>query len=128
MPLDPPITIQQGAMGISVSADGTVSVNMTGETVPTEVGKIQLANFINESGLKALGHNLFVPTVASGQPQLGNPGEDGRGTLLQGSYERSNVDIVTEMIGMIGAQRAYEINSKVITTADDMLRAATQMK
>jgi flagellar basal-body rod protein FlgG len=128
MPLDPPITIPQGAAGISIAADGTVSVAMPGETVPTEIGKIQLANFINESGLKALGHNLFVPTPASGQPQLGNPGEDGRGTLLQGSYERSNVDIVTEMIGMISAQRAYEINSKVITTADDMLRAATQMK
>jgi flagellar basal-body rod protein FlgG len=128
MPLDPPITIPQGAAGISIAADGTVNVSMPGEAVPTEVGKIQLASFINETGLKALGHNLFVPTVASGQPQLGNPGEDGRGTLLQGSYERSNVDIVTEMIGMISAQRAYEINSKVITTADDMLRAATQMK
>jgi flagellar basal-body rod protein FlgG len=71
---------------------------------------------------------LFLPTLASGDAQVGNPAEDGRGALLQGAFERSNVDIVSEMIGMISAQRAYEINSKVITTADEMLRAASQMK
>jgi len=128
MPLDPPITIPQNATGLTVASDGTVSASLSGEAIPVEIGKIQIASFINPTGLKALGHNLFVVTPASGEAQLGDPGTDGRGTLLQGSYERSNVDIVTEMIGMISAQRAYEINSKVITTADDMLRAATQMK
>jgi flagellar basal-body rod protein FlgG len=128
MPLDPPLTIPQNSTGVSIAADGTVSASMPGEAIPVEIGKIQIAGFVNPAGLKGLGHNLYLVTPASGEAQLGNPGEDGRGTLLQGSYERSNVDIVTEMIGMINAQRAYEINSKVITTADDMLRAATQMK
>jgi len=101
---------------------------MAEETDPVRVGDIMLANFINPAGLNAIGHNLFIESPASGEPQLGAPAEDGRGALLQGAYERSNVDIVAEMIGMISAQRAYEINSKVITTADEMLRAATQMK
>ena len=128
MPLDPPITIPQNATGVTIASDGTVSASLSGESIPVEIGKIQTAAFINPTGLKALGHNLFVVTPASGEAQLGDPVTDGRGTLLQGSYERSNVVIVTEMIGMISAQRAYEINSKVLTTADDMLRAATQMK
>ncbi len=128
LPLDPPISIPQGATGVTVAANGTVSVTMPGETAPTDVGQIQLATFINPAGLKAMGHNIFVPTNASGDAQLGEPGADGRGTLLQGALEQSNVDIVEEMVGMISAQRAYEINSKVITTADDMLRAATQMR
>ena len=126
--LDPPITIPQGATNVSIAANGKVSVTMPNSTDPVEIGQIQVATFLNPGGLKALGHNLFVKTLASGEPQLGNPGDEGRGTLLQGSYEQSNVDIVNEMIGMIGAQRGYEMNSKVISTADDMLRAATQMK
>jgi flagellar basal-body rod protein FlgG len=128
MPLDPPITIPTGATGIAIASDGTVSVTMSGETDPVEVGQINLATFINPAGLRAIGHNLFTETPASGEPQLGVPNEDGRGALLQGSFERSNVDIVAEMVGMISAQRAYEINSKVITTADEMLRAASQIK
>ena len=128
MPLDPPITIPAGATGVSIASNGAVSVVMSGETAPVEIGRIGLAGFINPTGLKALGHNLFVSTPASGEAQIGGPGEDGRGSLLQGSFERSNVDIVNEMIGMISAQRGYEINSKVITTADEMLRAASQMK
>jgi len=128
MPLDPPITIPTGTTSVSIAANGAVSATMAGQTAPVEIGSIGLAGFVNPAGLKALGHNLFVSTPASGEAQLGSPGEDGRGTLLQGSFERSNVDIVTEMIGMISAQRGYEINSKVITTADDMLRAASQMK
>jgi len=126
--LDPPITIPNGATNVSIASDGKVSVTMSGETTPVEIGQIQLATFLNPAGLKALGHNLFVKTLASGEPQQGTAGTDGRGTLLQGSFERSNVDIVSEMIGMISAQRGYEMNSKVIMTADDMLRAATQMK
>jgi flagellar basal-body rod protein FlgG len=128
MLLDPPITIPTGATNISIAANGKVSVTMPKETDPVEIGHIEVANFMNPGGLKALGHNLFVKTLASGEPQQGVPGDEGRGTLLQGSYERSNVDVVTEMIGMISAQRGYEMNSKVIMTADDMLRAATQMK
>jgi flagellar basal-body rod protein FlgG len=83
---------------------------------------------VNPAGLQAIGHNLLTATRASGEPQVGEPAADGRGALLQGAVEQSNVDIVEEMIGMISAQRSYEINSKVITTADDMLRAASQMK
>lgn len=128
LPLDPPLTIPPEATGVSISSTGTVSVTMPGETTPTDLGQLTIATFVNPAGLQATGHNLFVASPASGEANVGAPGEQGRGTLLQGSVERSNVDIVEEMVAMIGAQRAYEINSKVITTADDMLRAATQMK
>jgi flagellar basal-body rod protein FlgG len=87
-----------------------------------------IANFVNPAGLRSIGHNLFQATLASGEAQVGLPGEDGRGALLQGATEQSNVNIVDEMIGLISAQRAYEINSKVITTADQMLQAASQMR
>jgi len=127
-PLEPPITIPPDATNVSISATGMVSVTMPGQTTPSDVGQIQLTSFVNPAGLQAMGHNLLTPTKASGEPQTGEPGADGRGTLLQGAVEQSNVDIVEEMIGMISAQRSYEINSKVITTADDMLRAASQMK
>ncbi|HWA76098.1 MAG TPA: flagellar basal-body rod protein FlgG [Polyangiaceae bacterium] len=128
MPLDPPVTIPQGATNVAIAANGKVTCTLPGETAPAEVGQIQTASFINPAGLQAIGHNLLVPSSASGDAQVGDPGTDGRGALLQGATEQSNVDIVEEMIGMISAQRAYEINSKVITTADDMLRAATQMR
>lgn len=128
LPLDPPITIPPEATGISIAANGTISATMPGESTPTELGQLTIATFVNPAGLQATGHNLFVATPASGEASVGAPGDQGRGTLLQGSVERANVDIVEEMVAMIGAQRAYEINSKVITTADDMLRAATQMK
>jgi flagellar basal-body rod protein FlgG len=128
LPLDPPITIPPDALNVAISSNGTVSVTMPGQTTPSDVGQIQLANFVNPSGMQAMGHNLLTPTRASGEAQLGEPGADGRGTLMQGAVEQSNVDIVEEMIGLISAQRAYEINSKVITTADDMLRAATQLR
>ncbi len=127
-PLDPPITIPPDATNIAIASNGMVSVTLPGQTTSSDLGQIQLANFVNPAGLSAMGHNLLTPTKASGQPQVGEPGADGRGTLLQGATEQSNVDIVEEMIGMISAQRSYEINSKVITTADDMLRAASQMK
>jgi flagellar basal-body rod protein FlgG len=127
-PLDPPITIPPDASNVSIASNGTVSVSLPGQTTPSDIGQIQIANFVNPSGMQSVGHNLMTPTKASGDPQVGEPGSDGRGTLLQGAVEQSNVDIVEEMIGMISAQRSYEINSKVITTADDMLRAATQMR
>jgi flagellar basal-body rod protein FlgG len=127
-PLDPPITIPPDASNVSIASNGTVSVTLPGQTTASDVGQIQIANFVNPSGMSSVGHNLMTPTKASGDAQVGEPGTDGRGTILQGAVEQSNVDIVEEMIGMISAQRSYEINSKVITTADDMLRAATQMR
>ena len=128
LPLDPPVTIPQGATNITIASNGKVSVTLPGETNPADVGQIQTANFINPAGLQSIGHNLMIASAASGDAQVGEPGTDGRGALLQGATEQSNVDIVEEMVGMISAQRAYEINSKVITTADDMLRAATQIR
>ena len=128
LPLDPPITIPEGTVDISVGADGTVTATVGNESAPVELGKLTVATFVNPAGLRALGHNLLVATPASGEAQIGDPGSDGRGALLQGSLEQANVEIVEEMIGLIAAQRAYEINSKVITTADEMLRAATQLR
>lgn len=128
MPLDPPIIIPSDAIGISIAATGAVSVTTPGQPDPTEVGQILLASFTNPTGLRAQGHNLLQASAASGEAMVGEPASEGRGALLQGSVETANVDIVEEMIGMISAQRGYEINSKVITTADDMLRAVTQMR
>ncbi|HEY6557956.1 MAG TPA: flagellar basal-body rod protein FlgG [Polyangiaceae bacterium] len=128
MPLDPPITIPADATSVAIAANGTVSATLKGETAPVELGQLTTATFVNPAGLHAIGHNLLLASAASGEPQVGEPGSDGRGTLLQGSIEKANVDIVEEMIGLIAAQRSYEINSKVITTADEMLRAATQLR
>lgn len=127
-PLDPPINIPEGAISVSIAANGTVSAMLSGETSPSEVGQLQVATFVNPAGLQAIGHNLLIPSQSSGEAQVGEPGADGRGALLQGAIEQSNVDIVEEMIGLISAQRSYEINSKVITTADEMLRSASQMR
>lgn len=127
-PLEPPLNIPEGAISVSIAANGTVSAMLAGETNPSEIGQLQIATFINPAGLQSIGHNLLIPSQASGEAQLGEPGADGRGALLQGAIEQSNVDIVEEMIGLISAQRSYEINSKVITTADEMLRNAAQMK
>lgn len=128
MPLDPPILIPPDAVGVSVSSNGTVSVTTQGQPDPIDVGNINIATFANAGGLRATGHNLFMPTAASGEAMLGEPSMDGRGTLLQGSVEQANVNVVEEMIGMISAQRNYEINSKVISTADEMLQAVTQLR
>lgn len=126
--IDPPIMIPNDAVSMSIGADGTVSAVMSGQPAPVEMGQLTIATFINPAGLHAQGRNLFTATAASGEPQIGAPGLDGRGALLQGALERANVDVVEEMIGMISAQRAYEVNTKVVTTADEMLRSATQMK
>ncbi len=128
LPLDPPIILPADTVGISVSPTGVVSVTTPGQPMATEVGQLNLSSFANPAGLRAIGHNLLMPTSGSGEALTGEPGTEGRGTLLQGSVEQANVDVVEEMIGMISAQRNYEINSKVITTADDMLRAVTQMR
>jgi flagellar basal-body rod protein FlgG len=128
LPLDPPITIPEGTVDLMIGADGTVSATVGGESAPVELGKLTIATFVNPAGLRSIGHNLLTATPASGEPQVGDPAADGRGALLQGSLEQANVEIVEEMIGLIAAQRAYEINTKVITTADEMLRSATQLR
>lgn len=120
--LQPAITIPSGAQSVSIGQDGVVSVMEPGNTAPTQVGTIQLADFVNATGLQPLGQNLFQETVASGAPQLSNPGLNGVGTVMQGALETSNVNVVEEMVNMIETQRAYEINSKAIATSDKMLQ------
>ena len=128
LPLDPPITVPPDATNISIGADGTVSASTKTSPQPVQLGQIQLANFVNPAGLNSAGHNLYIATAASGEPMIGVAGLDGRGTLLQGTTEHANVEVVQEMIGLIAAQRNYEINSKVVSAADEMLRNATQMR
>ncbi|MGD0308299.1 MAG: flagellar basal-body rod protein FlgG [Acidobacteriota bacterium] len=125
--LDPQITIPQDQTGISIGADGTVSVIQAGQTTPQQVGKIEIAMFQNPAGLDSIGKNLFTPTQASGDAITGTPGENGLGTLLSGFQEQSNVSVVEEMVNMIVSQRAYEANSKVIHSADDMLSQANNI-
>jgi len=120
--LQPGLTIPANTQSITIGKDGTVSVQVAGNSAPTTLGSIQLVDFINPSGLSSLGGNLYVETAASGSPQSGAPGSDGRGTLIQGSLETSNVNVVEELVNMIETQRAYEINSKAISTSDEMLR------
>lgn len=127
-PLQPEITIPQDAEAINIGQDGTVSVLQPGNTTPTQLGQIQLVRFINPAGLKSIGRNLFMPTESSGEPILGIPGENGFGTIAQGYLEMSNVSVVEEMVNMIIAQRAYEINAKAIQTADEMLQMANNIK
>ena len=106
--------------------DGTVSVTLAGQSAATQIGQIQLANFINPPGLQPIGQNLLLQTAASGSPQTGSPGTNGVGTLSQGELESSNVNVVEELVNMIQTQRAYEMNSKAISTVDQMLQYATQ--
>jgi flagellar basal-body rod protein FlgG len=126
-PVEPEIIVPQDARSVNIGMDGTVSVQVGEESLPTPVGTIQLARFANPAGLSPLGKNLYVPTVASGNPIVENPGANGMGTLNQGFLELSNVSVVDEMINMIVAQRAYEINSKAIQTSDDMLQTANNI-
>ncbi len=122
------ISVPPEAQSISIAVDGTVSAKIPGETQAIELGKIQLATFVNPSGLEAQGGTLFKETTASGAAVLGAPGEGGAGTLRQGMLEVSNVNVVTEMIDLIAGQRAYEINSRVIKAADDMLGQTAQLR
>lgn len=120
--VQPAITIPSNATSVTIGSDGVVSVMTAGATAPTQVGSLQLADFINPAGLQPSGHNLFVETQASGSPQVGTPGLNGLGPVVQGSLETSNVNVVEEMVNMIETQRAYEMNSKAIATADQMLQ------
>jgi flagellar basal-body rod protein FlgG len=124
-PISPAITIPAGAQSVTIGTDGTVSVTVAGATKPTTVGQIQLANFINVEGLQPVGNNLLVESGASGAPTVGSPGVNGLGSVAQGSLETSNVNTVTELVNMISCQRAYEMNSKAITTTDAMLQFLT---
>jgi flagellar basal-body rod protein FlgG len=126
--IEPQIAIPQGATSIEVSADGTISVTMPNNTAPQQVGQLQLVRFINPAGLSSMGRNLLQETDASGAPTASNPGQDGAGTLVQRYLEMSNVQVVDEMVNMIVAQRAYEMNSKAITTSDEMLGIAAGLK
>jgi len=120
--LDPQITIPADALSITVGSDGIVSVTQPGQAQAQQIGNIQLATFPNPAGLKSIGKNLFLPTGSSGDAITGAPGENGIGTIVQGFLEQSNVSVVEEMVNMIAGQRAYEINSKVVKTADEMLQ------
>ncbi len=124
--VQPAITIPNGAQSVTIGADGTVSVQLANQTTPTTVGTLQLANFINPAGLQDLGGNLSVETASSGPPTIGTPGLSGLGTLIQGSVEGSNVDVVEELVNMIQTQEAYEMDSRAVQTTDQMLQYGTQ--
>jgi flagellar basal-body rod protein FlgG len=127
-PLVPEVTIPSDAISISINAQGEVYGYFNGEVEPELLGQFTLAGFTNEKGLEGIGSNLFTETEASGPPFIGTPGDDGLGTLRQGYLENSSVDAVREITELIEAQRAYELNSKVITAADQMLAATTQVR
>jgi len=124
--LQPAITIPQNTLTVTVGRDGTVSALVAGSATPTQVGNLQLTDFINPSGLQAMGSNLYLETASSGPAQQGTPGTNGFGGIEQGAIENSNVNIVEELVNMITAQRTYEMNSKVIQTADQMLQFVSQ--
>ncbi|MDE3038175.1 MAG: flagellar basal-body rod protein FlgG [Pseudomonadota bacterium] len=122
----PTITIPQNATSIAVDQSGEVSATIPGQTTPQILGQLQTVTFINEAGLQAKGNNLFAETAASASPIIGTPGNDGFGTIIEGFLESSNVNPVTELTNLIKAQRVYEMNSKVVTTTDQMLQALNQ--
>ncbi|MBK7843787.1 MAG: flagellar basal-body rod protein FlgG [Bdellovibrionales bacterium] len=126
--LQPEITIPPDASGVEINPDGTVQIILGTNTVPQNIGQIQLVNFVNPAGLKSIGRNLFFPSNASGLPQQGSPGQNGLGVLAQGQVETSNVNIVDEMVNMITAQRAYETSSKVVQASDQMLQYMNNLR
>lgn len=120
--IQPSITVPTNATSITIGDDGTISAKIPGTSTPIQVGNLQLADFVNASGLQPNGQNLFLESGASGAPQPGNPGLNGLGTVTQGFVESSNVNVVEELVNMIETQRAYEMNSKAISTTDQMLQ------
>jgi flagellar basal-body rod protein FlgG len=126
--LIPEITIPENATQVNIGTDGTISVKEAGSTEPVQIGKLELANFVNPAGLHSLGNNNFINTQASGDPIISTAGLDGLGQIRQGFVEMSNVQLVEEMTDLITGQRAYEANSKAITTSDEMLQTVNQLK
>ena len=122
MLLQPSLTVPADTVSFTVGSDGIVSALVAGNTAPTQIGTLQLADFINPTGIQPLGGNLYVETASSGSPQTGAPGQNGLGLMVQGSLESSNVNVVQELVDMIETQRAYEMNSKAISTTDQMLQ------
>lgn len=127
-PVQPGITIPQDATDISINANGEIQVKIDGQVAPQIVGQLELAIFFNDAGLEAIGENLLRETPASGNAQVGVPGSPGVGTILQGFLEISNVNAVSEITNLIQAQRAYEMNSRIITTSDEMMRTVSQLR
>jgi flagellar basal-body rod protein FlgG len=125
-PLQPDIRVPEGAQSVTIAADGKVSAMVAGQSEASEIGQIELARFANPAGLLPLGDNLYQATQASGEPQVGAAGAEGRGMIRQGALEGSNVNVVQELVDMIETQRAYEVNSKMIQATDEMLRNANQ--
>jgi flagellar basal-body rod protein FlgG len=126
--VQPDLTIPSNATSVTINAAGQVQATLDGQTTPQTIGTIQLAVFPNEAGLDAQGDNLFLQSAASGNPVTGSPGSPGFGSVLQGFVETSNVNVVTEITNLITAQRAYEMNSRVITTSDQMLSTLTNLR
>ena len=126
-PLSPPIQIQADVLSVTISRDGEVSVLRSGQSTPQAAGNIQVATFVNPGGLQSAGENLYVETASSGTPTPNTPGSNGAGLLSQGYVETSNVNVVEELVSMIQTQRAYEINSKAVSTSDQMLGRLTQL-
>lgn len=125
--VQPGITIPQNSSGITINAQGQVAATPAGTNTPTQIGQLELSTFVNKAGLQAIGDNLYLETPASGTPQNGTAGSSGYGDLLQGNLEQANVEAVSEISDLIAAQRAYEMNAKVISAADQMLSATTNM-
>lgn len=125
--ITPPITIPANASTVSIGNDGVVSITQPGSPAATQIGQVQLASFVNNGGLLSVGKNLYQETASSGQPNTGNPGSNEFGSVLQGYIESSNVNVAEELINMIQTQRAYELNSKVISTSDQMLAKLSQL-
>jgi len=125
--IEPGITVPQTAKGITITGAGQVQATLPGQTAPQDLGQLQLARFINKTGLESIGDNLFLETAASGPAVDGNPGSEGFGNLQQSHLEEANVNAVTELSSLIAAQRAYEMNAKVVSAADQMLQSSNQM-
>lgn len=125
-PIQPALNVPQNTQSISIGTDGTVSVRVAGQAAPQQIGNIQLADFVNPSGLEPVGQNLFLESGASGAAQITTPEQNGVGSLMQGSIETSNVNTVEELIGLIETQRSFEINSRAVSTSDEMLQYVTQ--
>ncbi|MCU0976201.1 MAG: flagellar basal-body rod protein FlgG [Steroidobacteraceae bacterium] len=118
--VQPPVTVPSDALSVTIGSDGTVTVTTPGSSTPTTIGQLQLSDFVNAAGLEPRGQNLFAESAASGAPQVGSPGLNGLGTLVQGALETSNVNVVEELVNMIETQRAYEMNARAISTIDQM--------